>query len=90
MGQLASRSAAAENVGEDEQLLLDVVPNPGSAQNLDPLHAFYVLNPEANLSFTQQTFEPLFQRLGSWQGVIGRMPTPQEVNTGFTDNDLFM
>ncbi|CAH8466188.1 unnamed protein product [Dicrocoelium dendriticum] len=56
----------------------------------DPHRSYYVLNPEANLSFTQQVFQPLFQKLTTWRGVIAREPTPVEVNTGFTEHDLFI
>ncbi|KAA0198704.1 Separin [Fasciolopsis buskii] len=66
------------------------VTNCSSSQTFNPQHTFYVLNPEANLSSTQQTFEPIFQTFSTWRGVIRRLPTPEEVNTGFTDHELFI
>ncbi|KAF8569887.1 hypothetical protein P879_03647 [Paragonimus westermani] len=56
----------------------------------NPHQTYYVLNPEANLSFTQQMFQPLFDRFATWRGVVGREPTVHEVNTGFTSHDLFI
>lgn len=66
------------------------VSDYNSSHTFNPQHAFYVLNPEANLSSTQQTFEPIFQAFPTWHGVIRRLPTLEEVNTGFTDHDLFI
>ncbi|KAG5442895.1 hypothetical protein CSKR_113627 [Clonorchis sinensis] len=56
----------------------------------DPRQTYYVLNPEANLSFTQQMFQPLFERFLTWRGVVGREPTAAEVNVGFTDHELLI
>ncbi|KAF5402666.1 Separin [Paragonimus heterotremus] len=56
----------------------------------NPHQTYYVLNPEANLSFTQQMFQPLFDRFATWRGVVGREPTVHEVNAGFTNHDLFI
>ncbi|CAL8098594.1 unnamed protein product, partial [Calicophoron daubneyi] len=81
LGQLASQSYS------------DAPPTNKSAlppRPFNPRDTFYVLNPESNLAFTQETFQPLFSGFPGWHGVTGRMPTSEEVNSGFTEHDLFV
>ncbi|VDK22892.1 unnamed protein product [Taenia asiatica] len=57
----------------------------------DPNSAFYVVNPEANLSHTESTFKEYFhQNFPTWDGILGRAPQAQEVLRGFIENDLFV
>ncbi|VDM16343.1 unnamed protein product [Hydatigera taeniaeformis] len=57
----------------------------------DPHSAFYVVNPEANLSHTETTFKDYFdQNFPKWDGILGRPPQAQEVLRGFTQRDLFV
>ncbi|VDN98079.1 unnamed protein product [Rodentolepis nana] len=53
--------------------------------------AFYVVNPEANLPSTEETFQSYFtQHFPKWSGIYGRMPQPDEVVEGFVQKDLFV
>ncbi|KAM3177902.1 hypothetical protein ACTXT7_003632 [Hymenolepis weldensis] len=53
--------------------------------------AFYVVNPEANLPSTEETFQSYFtQHFPKWSGIYGRMPQPKEVVEGFVQKDLFV
>ncbi|THD22286.1 Separin [Fasciola hepatica] len=87
LGHLSSTSRTGPRIA---QVANNLEISRSASPTFNPRETFYVLNPEANLSFTQQTFEPIFQGFPTWHGVIRRLPTTEEVNTGFTDHDLFI
>lgn len=86
VGHLATQYMPCQNIEAN------ISPNTEHMElrSFNPERAFYILNPESNLPSTQQTFEPIFHNLSSWTGVIGRIPTLEEVNNGFTNHDLLM
>ncbi|KAM7543148.1 hypothetical protein Aperf_G00000005776 [Anoplocephala perfoliata] len=62
-----------------------------NAVRFDSDSVFYVVNPEANLSNTEEIFKNYFtQNFPKWNGILGRMPQPQEVIEGFVEKDLFV
>ncbi|KAG8959161.1 hypothetical protein FRC03_008372, partial [Tulasnella sp. 419] len=59
---------------------------------VDPLKAFFVLNPSGDLGVTQATYEKNFaemQKLG-WKGITGRAPTEEEMVQALSNNDLML
>ncbi|CAH9052128.1 unnamed protein product [Cuscuta europaea] len=56
---------------------------------VDPLDAYYVLNPDGDLSFTQATFEGWFNDK-NFEGTSGVAPTVDELTGALKRHDLFL
>ncbi|CAH8871107.1 unnamed protein product [Trichobilharzia szidati] len=85
IGQMRAHSMAGQIVKHD--CSLDSVESK-SAYSINPQRGFYIVNPESNLQSTQKTFESVFNKLSTWNGVAARAPTADEVNDGFTNHDI--
>ncbi|CAA7401560.1 unnamed protein product [Spirodela intermedia] len=60
-----------------------------SIPSVDPLDAYYLLNPSGDLSSTQMEFEEWF-RNQKWQGKAGKVPTSEELIEALQNHDLFL
>ncbi|XP_048219440.1 separin isoform X2 [Perognathus longimembris pacificus] len=60
------------------------------SQGVDPRRTFYVLNPHNNLSSTEQQFRAHFSSKDGWKGVVGEVPSPQQVQAALTEHDLYI
>ena len=60
------------------------------SQGVDPQSTFYVLNPHNNLSSTEEQFRAHFSSEAGWKGVVGEVPSPEQVQTALTERDLYM
>jgi separase len=60
--------------------------------NIDPRRTFYVLNPSGDLKPTQKRFQTWLEgmRPAGWTGMIGRVPTEEELVKALTTYDLVM
>ncbi|XP_022748574.1 separase isoform X3 [Durio zibethinus] len=56
---------------------------------IDPLDAFYLLNPSGDLSSTQAEFENWF-RDQNFEGKAGTVPTTEQLATALKSHDLFL
>uniref|UniRef100_A0A803L2H9 separase n=1 Tax=Chenopodium quinoa TaxID=63459 RepID=A0A803L2H9_CHEQI len=56
---------------------------------IDPLDAFYLLNPSGDLSRTQSEFEEWF-RYQNMQGKAGAVPSTEELSAALENHDLFL
>ncbi|KAI4296272.1 hypothetical protein L6164_036245 [Bauhinia variegata] len=56
---------------------------------IDPLDAFYLLNPSGDLNNTQDEFENWF-RCQNIEGKAGSIPTVEELAAALTNHDLFL
>ncbi|XP_050209368.1 separase isoform X2 [Mercurialis annua] len=56
---------------------------------IDPLDAFYLLNPSGDLSSTQNAFEKWF-RDQNFEGKAGSAPTAEELTSALKSHDLFL
>ncbi|XP_021774969.1 separase-like isoform X2 [Chenopodium quinoa] len=56
---------------------------------IDPLDAFYLLNPSGDLSRTQSEFEEWF-RYQNMQGKAGVVPSTEELRAALENHDLFL
>ncbi|KAK8969287.1 hypothetical protein KSP40_PGU017653 [Platanthera guangdongensis] len=56
---------------------------------VDPLHAYYLLNPSGDLDYTQQQFEGWFQKQ-KWEGKAGNIPTVEEMLLALENHDLYL
>ncbi|XP_020517182.1 separase isoform X2 [Amborella trichopoda] len=61
----------------------------GSLPSVDPLDAYYLLNPSGDLHHTQSTFEDWF-RNQKWEGKAGIIPTVDELVSALKNHDLFL
>ncbi|XP_036064572.1 separin [Onychomys torridus] len=59
-------------------------------QGVDPRNTFYVLNPHSNLSSTEERFRASFSSEAGWKGVIGEVPSLEQVQTALTERDLYI
>lgn len=59
-------------------------------QGVDPRNAFYVLNPHSNLSSTEERFRASFSSEAGWKGVIGEVPSLEQVQAALTERDLYI
>ncbi|XP_006870032.1 PREDICTED: separin [Chrysochloris asiatica] len=60
------------------------------SQGVDPHSTFYVLNPHNNLSSTEQQFRGTFSSEAGWRGVVGEVPSPEQVQAALTEHDLYI
>lgn len=60
------------------------------SQGVDPRSTFYVLNPHNNLSSTEEQFRAHFSSEAGWKGVVGEVPSPEQVQTALTERDLYI
>ncbi|XP_030230781.1 LOW QUALITY PROTEIN: separin [Gadus morhua] len=59
-------------------------------QGVDPKQVFYVLNPDANLSNTEDRFKDLFSSQRDWQGVCGAVPDSDQLQEAVATKDLYI
>ncbi|XP_060108172.1 separin [Heteronotia binoei] len=52
--------------------------------------AFYVLNPQRNLSGTEKMFKDWFQSEPGWTGVVGEAPATDQVPSALEERDLYI
>nr|XP_056714274.1 separin [Euleptes europaea] len=52
--------------------------------------AFYVLNPQRNLSGTEKLFKDWFQSEPGWTGVVGEAPAADQVPSALEERDLYI
>lgn len=60
------------------------------SQGVDPRSTFYVLNPHSNLSSTEERFRASFSSEAGWKGVIGEVPSLEQVQAALTEHDLYI
>ncbi|XP_070475691.1 separin [Equus przewalskii] len=60
------------------------------SQGVDPHSTFYVLNPHNNLSNTEEQFRAHFSSEAGWKGVVGEVPSPEQVQAALTEHDLYI
>lgn len=60
------------------------------SQGVDPRNTFYVLNPHSNLSSTEERFRASFSSEAGWKGVIGEVPSLEQVQAALTEHDLYI
>ncbi|KAM5289389.1 LOW QUALITY PROTEIN: separin [Ctenodactylus gundi] len=63
---------------------------PVLSQGVDPRNTFYILNPHSNLSSTEEQFRAKFSSEDGWRGVVGKVPSPEEVQAALTGHDLYI
>ncbi|KAM6153481.1 separin [Erethizon dorsatum] len=64
--------------------------SPVLSQGVDPRSTFYVLNPHNNLSSTEEQFRAKFSSEAGWRGVVGEVPSPEQVQVALTEHDLYI
>ncbi|XP_064408411.1 separin isoform X2 [Latimeria chalumnae] len=57
---------------------------------VDPSNTFFLLNPQSNLPETEKRLKDFFQSEKGWIGVIGKAPTPDQVQLALTSQDLYV
>uniref|UniRef100_A0A8D1FNF6 separase n=1 Tax=Sus scrofa TaxID=9823 RepID=A0A8D1FNF6_PIG len=60
------------------------------SQGVNPRSTFYVLNPHNNLSSTEEQFRAHFSSEAGWKGVVGEVPSPEQVQAALTEHDLYI
>uniref|UniRef100_A0A8C6BUQ6 separase n=1 Tax=Monodon monoceros TaxID=40151 RepID=A0A8C6BUQ6_MONMO len=60
------------------------------SQGVDPRSTFYVLNPHNNLSSTEEQFRAHFSSEAGWKGVVGEVPSPEQVQAALAEHDLYI
>ncbi|XP_029811477.1 separin [Suricata suricatta] len=60
------------------------------SRGVDPRNTFYVLNPHNNLSSTEEQFRANFSSEAGWKGVVGEVPSPEQVQAALTEHDLYI
>ncbi|XP_028928763.1 LOW QUALITY PROTEIN: separin [Ornithorhynchus anatinus] len=59
-------------------------------RGVDPRSAFYVLNPHDNLAGTEERFRDHFCSEEGWQGVVGQVPSSEQLQAALTEHDLYI
>uniref|UniRef100_A0A8C3WZR1 separase n=1 Tax=Catagonus wagneri TaxID=51154 RepID=A0A8C3WZR1_9CETA len=60
------------------------------SQGVDPRSTFYILNPHNNLSSTEEQFRAHFSSEAGWKGVVGEVPSSEQVQAALTEHDLYI
>ncbi|XP_004711395.1 separin [Echinops telfairi] len=60
------------------------------SQGVDARSTFYVLNPHNNLPSTEEQFRATFSSKAGWRGVIGAVPSLEQVQAALTEHDLYI
>ncbi|EFB17411.1 hypothetical protein PANDA_012438, partial [Ailuropoda melanoleuca] len=60
------------------------------SHGVDPRNTFYVLNPHNNLASTEEQFRAHFSSEAGWKGVVGEVPSPEQVQAALTEHDLYI
>ncbi|XP_057647844.1 separin [Chionomys nivalis] len=60
------------------------------SHGVDPRNTFYVLNPHSNLTSTEERFRASFSSETGWKGVIGEVPSLEQVQAALTQHDLYI
>ncbi|XP_047405825.1 separin isoform X1 [Sciurus carolinensis] len=60
------------------------------SHGVDPQSTFYILNPHNNLSSTEEQFRANFSSEAGWRGVVGEVPSPEQVQAALTEHDLYI
>ncbi|XP_066114711.1 separin isoform X1 [Saccopteryx bilineata] len=60
------------------------------SRGVDPRSTFYVLNPHNNLSSTEEQFRAIFSSESGWKGVIGEVPSTEQVQEALAEHDLYI
>ncbi|KDD77102.1 C50 peptidase [Helicosporidium sp. ATCC 50920] len=76
-------------LGDRTNLTKDAM-QPPSPPMLNPLDAYYLLNPSGDLEGTQARFEARFGAYKSWEGVVGAPPPAQELARALEGRQLFV
>ena len=72
--------------------VLSCIPSLLQHQDLRPVptdRSFCILNPQGNLSRTEQTFAPWLKK-HRWKGLTGKPPSKEQLVSAVTENDLFV
>ncbi|KAJ0007712.1 hypothetical protein Pint_29731 [Pistacia integerrima] len=85
MPSVGSIFVALERIHHQEQVRKLVATFP----KIDPMDAFYLLNPSGDLSYTQVKFEDWF-RDQNLEGKAGSAPTAEELAVALKNHDLYI
>jgi len=58
-------------------------------KSVDGRNSFYVLNPDGDLALTQKRIAQFFDRF-HWKGLVGEVPSREQIRLALTENDLFL
>ncbi|XP_072214309.1 separin [Excalfactoria chinensis] len=59
-------------------------------RGIDPSRTFYILNPQKNLSSTEQCFRSWFESEPGWKGVTGSVPNQEQMQAALLEHDLYI
>ncbi|RAL59739.1 hypothetical protein DID88_000370 [Monilinia fructigena] len=69
----------------------DKAPSGGlEGHYIDRNNGAYILNPEGDLKSTQTTFQAPLEALHSWNGIVNRAPSEEEMKYELQNKDLFL
>jgi len=53
-------------------------------------NAFYIVDPDGDLTYTQKNLKPFFKKKKNWKGLIGIAPDQSQFKKALTEYDIFM
>ncbi|XP_031458631.1 separin isoform X2 [Phasianus colchicus] len=59
-------------------------------RGIDPSRTFYILNPQNNLSSTEERFRSWFESEPGWRGVTGSVPSQEQMQAALLEHDLYI
>ncbi|XP_027714178.1 separin isoform X1 [Vombatus ursinus] len=59
-------------------------------RGVNPQSTFYILNPQNNLENTEERFRARFCSEAGWKGLIGEVPSQEQVQAALTEHDLYI
>ncbi|NXC43724.1 ESPL1 protein, partial [Penelope pileata] len=59
-------------------------------RGIDPSRTFYILNPQNNLSGTEERFRSWFESEPGWKGVAGAVPSQEQMQAALLEHDLYI
>ena len=58
--------------------------------NINKDNAFYIVDPDGDLTDTRKKFRPFFEKKKNWKGLIGIAPDQSQFKKALTEYDIFM
>ncbi|OXB79012.1 UNVERIFIED_CONTAM: hypothetical protein H355_004555 [Colinus virginianus] len=65
-------------------------PSSVLCRGIDPRRTFYILNPQNNLSGTEERFRSWFESEPGWRGVTGAIPSREQMEAALLEHDLYI
>jgi hypothetical protein len=84
-GKSVTRMPSIYQLGEYLNKYKDLLDN-----GINSNKGYYVINPGSDLKRTEENLAPRFQNLQSWNGIVGKAPSENEILEGISNSNMYI